>query len=118
MNRKRKRSPSEERQAGSSNKRAKSGANANSKSKFNKEAFLRSLRDLKLYVPGDIYYDQANVTPGPLELPWSWMTPSPTESNKDYCCEHIVIIILKNYHYKIASTDVYQFEHYELACRG
>jgi hypothetical protein len=41
------------------------------KVKFNKETFLRNIKNLKLYVDGDQYYDRAKVKVGPLELDWN-----------------------------------------------
>lgn len=51
-------------------KMATDQANAG-KTKFNKEAFLRSVNKLKLYVDGDRYYVEARTRMGPLELDWT-----------------------------------------------
>lgn len=48
-----------------------SQSGSNGKVKFNREAFLRTLKKLKLYVDGDRYYEVARVKVGPLELDWN-----------------------------------------------
>lgn len=52
-------------------KRLKSTSSTTKVTKLSKESFLKSIDNLKLYVEGDKYYEQAKIDQGPLRLEWT-----------------------------------------------